>query len=118
MVKLFVTLRRTCSDPVQFVTRRRDRAGVAKGHPQWSAGRRCGSLPVMTHDPLLPDDDEPMTARRLTRSTSDKLLGGVAGGLGEYFGVDSLLFRIAFGVSIFFGGLGALVYIALLVFLP
>jgi phage shock protein PspC (stress-responsive transcriptional regulator) len=46
------------------------------------------------------------------------MLGGVAGGLGAYFGVDPLLFRIAFGVSIFFGGLGALAYIALLAFVP
>jgi len=68
-------------------------------------------------DPLLPNDDGE-SPRRLTRSTSDKLLGGVAGGLGEYFGVDPLLFRIAFGVSVFFGGLGFLAYIALLAFVP
>jgi phage shock protein PspC (stress-responsive transcriptional regulator) len=70
----------------------------------------------MDHDPLLPDDDEPV--RRLTRSSSDKLLAGVAGGLGDYFGVDPLLFRIAFGVSVFFGGLGVLAYIALVAFVP
>jgi phage shock protein PspC (stress-responsive transcriptional regulator) len=46
------------------------------------------------------------------------MLGGVAGGLGAYFGVDPLLFRIAFGVSVFFGGLGILAYIALLAFVP
>ena len=28
--------------------------------------------------------------RRLTRSSSDKLIGGVAGGLGRYFGVDPM----------------------------
>lgn len=56
--------------------------------------------------------------RRLLRSRSDRMLGGVAGGLGEYFGVDSLIFRIGFGVSLFFGGLGALAYLALLLFVP
>jgi phage shock protein PspC (stress-responsive transcriptional regulator) len=71
---------------------------------------------AMTTDPLLPDDDAPV--RRLTRSGTDKLLGGVAGGLGEYFGVDPLLFRIAFGVSVFFGGLGVLAYVALVAFVP
>jgi phage shock protein PspC (stress-responsive transcriptional regulator) len=56
--------------------------------------------------------------RKLTRSTSDKLIGGVAGGLGRYFGVDPILFRIAFVVLMFAGGVGILAYIALLAFVP
>ena len=46
------------------------------------------------------------------------MLGGVAGGLGKYFDVDPLIFRIGFGVSVFFGGLGAVAYLALLLFVP
>jgi phage shock protein PspC (stress-responsive transcriptional regulator) len=42
----------------------------------------------------------------------------VAGGLGHYFGLDPVLFRVAFGVSIVFGGIGLLAYIALWLFLP
>ncbi len=45
-------------------------------------------------------------ARKLTLSTSDKHVWGVAGGLGRYFGVDPMLFRVAFGVSVVFGGIG------------
>src|SRR3954452_147869 len=56
--------------------------------------------------------------RRLTRSTSDKLAGGVAGGLGRYFGVDPILFRVAFAVLSFAGGVGVLAYIGLLAFVP
>ncbi len=56
--------------------------------------------------------------RRLTRSSSDKLIGGVAGGLGRYFGVDPILFRIAFVVLTFAGGVGVLAYIGLLAFVP
>jgi phage shock protein PspC (stress-responsive transcriptional regulator) len=70
----------------------------------------------MTHDPLFPDDDAPV--RRLTRSSSNKMLAGVAGGLGEYLGVDPLLLRIAFFVSVFFGGFGLLVYVAMVAFVP
>src|SRR5262249_31976130 len=73
---------------------------------------------VMTQDPLLPDDDQHMAPRRLTRSSTDKMIGGVAGGLGAYFGVDPLLFRIAFAISCFFGGIGFLAYIALVAFVP
>jgi phage shock protein PspC (stress-responsive transcriptional regulator) len=36
---------------------------------------------------------------------------GVAGGLGEYFGVDPVLFRVLFAVTAFFGGAGILAYI-------
>ena len=56
--------------------------------------------------------------RRLTRSTTDTKLGGVAGGLGEYFSVDPILFRIAFGVTTLLSGVGAVAYLALLVFVP
>jgi phage shock protein PspC (stress-responsive transcriptional regulator) len=75
----------------------------------------------MTQDASLPPrDDEPAMdqPRRLTRSTTDKYLAGVSGGLGRYFGVDPVLFRIAFGVSIVFGGIGILAYVALWLFLP
>src|SRR4051812_18366731 len=63
---------------------------------------------------MEPDD----TPRKLARSTTDKYVSGVAGGLGRYFGVDPTLFRVAFGVSMIFGGIGILAYIALLAFLP
>src|ERR671921_828043 len=56
--------------------------------------------------------------RRLTRSSSDKLIGGVAGGLGRYFAVDPILFRIAFVVLVFAGGVGVIAYIGLLAFVP
>src|SRR4051794_7317537 len=69
--------------------------------------------------PLPPRDDEPMSGtRRLTRSASNKYVAGVSGGLGRYFGLDPVLFRVAFGVSMVFGGIGAVAYIALWVFLP
>jgi phage shock protein PspC (stress-responsive transcriptional regulator) len=63
---------------------------------------------------------EPMTSRprRLTRSSDDRVLAGVAGGLGRYFGVDPVIFRIGFPISLFFGGLGGLAYLLLAVFVP
>jgi phage shock protein C len=56
--------------------------------------------------------------RRLTRSTSDKALGGVAGGLGEYFSVDPVLFRVGFVVATLLSGVGAVAYLALIAVLP
>src|SRR4051795_929786 len=75
---------------------------------------------AMTEEsPLPPRNDAPMDAtRRLERSTSDKYVGGVSGGLGRYFGLDPVLFRVAFAVSVVFGGVGLVAYVALWLFLP
>jgi len=53
----------------------------------------------------------PARARRLERSRDDRVLAGVCGGLGEYFGVDAVLIRIAALVLLFAGGAGALLYL-------
>jgi phage shock protein PspC (stress-responsive transcriptional regulator) len=55
---------------------------------------------------------------RLTRSSTDKFLGGVAGGLGDYFGVDPIIFRIGFAVSVLFSGAGLIAYLVMLAVLP
>jgi phage shock protein C len=54
----------------------------------------------------------------LTRSTSDKQLGGVAGGLASYFDVDPTLVRIGFGVTTLISGVGLLAYVAMLILVP
>ena len=53
----------------------------------------------------------PPGPRRLYRSRDDRVVSGVCGGLGEYFGIDSVLVRIAFVLLIFAGGLGLLAYV-------
>ena len=51
------------------------------------------------------------TRRHLRRSRVDRVGAGVAGGLGEYFGVDPVLFRVLFATAAFFGGAGVLAYL-------
>src|SRR4051794_35136328 len=66
-----------------------------------------------------PMNDTPTNEpRRLQRSSSDRVLTGVSGGLGRYFGVDPLIFRIGFAVSLLFGGVGGLAYLLLTLFVP
>jgi len=57
-------------------------------------------------------------AKKLYRSTTDKMLGGVAGGLAEYFNIDSTLVRVLFIVVVFLGGGGILAYIILWIVVP
>src|SRR3954453_7049908 len=56
--------------------------------------------------------------RRLKRSGSDAIIGGVASGLGRYFRVDPILFRIGFVIATFIGAAGLIAYVALLAFVP
>ena len=70
------------------------------------------------YDPQ-PVPQQPVPQRkRLTRSSSDKMLGGVAGGLAEYFGVDSTWVRIAFAASIILPGPQFLLYLILWIVVP
>jgi phage shock protein C len=56
--------------------------------------------------------------RPLTRSTTDKKIAGVSGGLAAYFGIDPLLVRIGFAVTTLASGVGLLAYLAMLAFVP
>lgn len=55
---------------------------------------------------------------RVTRSEKHKVIGGVAGGLAEYFDIDPLIPRILFIIALFWNGGGVLVYIILWIILP
>lgn len=56
--------------------------------------------------------------RRFLRSRDDRVIAGVGGGLGRYFDIDPVIVRIAFAVSILFGGIGVIAYIAAALFVP
>ncbi len=56
--------------------------------------------------------------RKFYRSSTDQKIGGVCGGLAEYFDIDPLLVRIAFLVLLFGFGTGLLAYIILWILAP
>lgn len=68
-----------------------------------------------TLDPTTTDDAPP---RRLVRPTDGRLLGGVAAGLGRYFDVNPLVYRIAFAALALVGGTGLLLYLAAWLVIP
>lgn len=59
-----------------------------------------------------------MEPKRLYRSNTDRKVGGVAGGLGEYFKIDPLLIRLLFVILTLAGGGGILIYIVLWIVTP
>ena len=57
-------------------------------------------------------------SNRLYRSNTDKVIGGVAGGLSDYLDIDPVIIRILFVLLAIFGGSGVLVYIILWIVIP
>ncbi len=55
---------------------------------------------------------------KLYRSRTERMIGGVCGGVAEYFNVDITLVRIIWAVSIFAQGLGVVAYVAGLILIP
>jgi len=60
----------------------------------------------------------PREQRLLRRSRSERLLGGVCGGLADYFGVDPLIFRLAFIAITLAQGAGIVIYVLLWILVP
>ena len=56
--------------------------------------------------------------KRLYRSTMNRLLGGVCGGLGEYFDVDPVLIRIVVVLLMLAPGIGVWAYLAAWIIIP
>lgn len=54
---------------------------------------------------------------RLERSRTNRVIGGVCGGLGEYLDIDATFVRVVM-IVLAFGGVGILIYIALLILMP
>lgn len=60
-----------------------------------------------------------MASPRLERSTTNKVIGGVCGGIADYLALDPTLVRVAFVIGgILTGGLLVLGYIVLLILMP
>jgi len=56
--------------------------------------------------------------KKLYKSSTDKMLAGVCGGLGEYFEIDSTLVRIGYAILCLFAGGGILLYIICAIVMP
>jgi len=56
--------------------------------------------------------------KKLYRSRQERMIGGVAGGLGEYLNVDPTLMRLAFVILTFFGGSGIPIYLIMWLIIP
>jgi phage shock protein C len=95
-------------------------------------GRLCGRSAASRTSPSIDPNREtpashmlrglvlrnPPLMQTLMRSETDRVIAGVAGGIAQRLGVNSTLVRLAWVLSVFFGGLGVVVYLILWVVLP
>ncbi len=56
--------------------------------------------------------------RKLYRSRKNRKMAGVCGGLAEYLNVDPTLIRVLFVLLTVMGGAGAVIYLAMWIFVP
>ncbi len=68
----------------------------------------------------LKNKGEKKMDKKLMRSSTDRMIGGVCGGLAEYFNIDPSLVRIGFALLTLAGGgfLGIVAYIVMLIVIP
>jgi len=60
-----------------------------------------------------------MSSARLERSTTNRVISGVCGGIADYLAIDSTLIRVFFVLAgIFTGGLFVIAYVALMFVMP
>lgn len=56
--------------------------------------------------------------KKIYRSKSDKIFGGVCGGISEYFDIDSSLVRIVAILLLLINGFGLLAYVLAWIIIP
>lgn len=59
-----------------------------------------------------------MAYRKLTRSKTDKKVAGICGGLGEYFDIDPVIFRLIFLFLLLCAGGGLILYLIFWIVVP
>ena len=56
--------------------------------------------------------------KKLKRSSTDRVIAGVCGGVGEYFNIDPVVVRIIWALMFFWGGMGFLAYLICALVIP
>jgi phage shock protein PspC (stress-responsive transcriptional regulator) len=57
-------------------------------------------------------------SKKLYRDMDNAMLGGVSSGIAAYFGIDPILIRLLFVLTLFVGGTGVIIYIIMWVIMP
>lgn len=64
------------------------------------------------------NENEGIGPKKLYRSRKNRIIAGVAGGLGEFLDIDPTVIRVLFVLLTIFGGSGIVIYIVLWFLMP
>ena len=87
----------------------RERGAISESEFAQAKARALGAGGAPAHDSFL---------HRLTLSSTDRVIGGVCGGLGAHTGLPSWAWRVIFCISTIYFGIGLLFYLLLWIFIP
>lgn len=68
--------------------------------------------------PAIPNLENRGQYKKFLRSRKDKVVSGLAAGLGKYTSIDPVIFRVLFVVTTFFGGFGLITYLIMWAITP
>ncbi len=68
--------------------------------------------------PASDELEEDKEIKKLFRNPEDRVIAGVASGIGAYFGTEATIIRLIFVITFFFGGAGFLIYIIMWIITP
>ncbi len=100
------------ADELTQLEQLRDRGSLSPDEFQRAKSKLISSGQQRPAEPLI------QALNEMRRSTNDRWVGGVCGGLAEATGLETWLWRILFVALLALGGAGVLVYLVLWVFVP
>ena len=97
------------SEELERLQSLRERGAISEAEFAQAKARALGAGATGAHDNFL---------HRLSRSSTDRVIGGVCGGLGAHTGLPSWVWRVMFCFSVVCFGFGLLLYLLLWIFVP
>ena len=102
----------TISEELERLQNLRERGALSEAEYAQAKARVLGGAPAGadgTHHNFL---------HRLSRSATDRVIGGVCGGLGAHTGLPSWAWRVLFCLAVLYFGVGLFLYLLLWIFIP
>lgn len=100
------------ADDLSKLSDLRANGGLSEDEFKRAKERLLGGDPGVTPDPLA------SAVNKFRRSRSDRVLGGVCGGMARATGMESWVWRLLFAAMFILAGAGLLLYLLLWIFVP
>ena len=97
------------TDELERLQSLRERGALSDAEYAQAKARALGGGAAGAHNSFL---------HQLSLSATDRVIGGVCGGLGAHTGLPSWAWRVIFSISVLYFGIGLLFYILLWIFIP